>query len=70
MAAEEAECLIEIITVGNTTKVSAIDPATGIEVSVAGPAEGCEEALTRLAARKLARRLHAVAAGTPYTQPA
>ena len=58
------ECLIEIIRIGTTLKVSAIDPESGLEVSVSGPAAAGVEALSRLAARKLAYRLaRAAAAG-------
>lgn len=47
------EVLIEIIQVGNSVKVSAIDPVTGTEVSIVGPPSAGEEALTRTAVNKL-----------------
>lgn len=54
--AEAGECLIEVIRLGATLKVSAVDPESGLEVSVIGPASAGIEALSRLAARKLAYR--------------
>ena len=49
--------LIEFITIGNSVKVSAIDPQTGIEVSIVGPVHATEAQLTHNAVRKLRRRL-------------
>lgn len=43
---------VEYIAQGSVLKVSAIDPKTGTEVSVFGPA-GAREALTRTAMQKL-----------------
>ncbi len=47
------EVLIEIVQVGGSVKVSAIDPLTGTEVSIVGPPSAGEEALTRNAVNKL-----------------
>lgn len=49
--------LIEFVRIGNTTKVSAIDPKTGIEVSIVGPTNASEAILTRNVIAKLTRRL-------------
>lgn len=48
------EVLFEFRTVGNVVRVSAIDPATGTEVTMVAPAGHGEHMLKRLAARKLA----------------
>jgi hypothetical protein len=53
----EDEVLFEWQQVGGTLRVAAIDPATGVEVVVFGPASAGAAALRRLAARKLAFRL-------------
>ena len=45
--------LIEFVRVGNTVKVSAVDPVTMIEVSMVGPANAGRETLKRHAVRKL-----------------
>lgn len=47
------EVLIEIIQMGGSVKVSAIDPVTGTEVSIVGPPSAGEEVLTRNAVNKL-----------------
>ena len=47
------EILIEIVTVGTFAKVSAIDSATGIEVSITGPANAARESLEAAAVAKL-----------------
>lgn len=49
--------LVEFVQMGNTTKVSAIDPATGIEVSIVGPTNAGQAILTRNVVAKLNRRL-------------
>lgn len=50
---ERREVIFEFLRVGHAVKVSAIDVATGTEVSIVGdPAVG-EAALKRLAERKL-----------------
>lgn len=53
MAAGDGEVLLEYRRVGAYMKVIAIDPKTGTEVSVAGPATGSRELLTRTAVNKL-----------------
>ena len=50
---EEREVIYEFIQVGNSVKVSAIDAATGIEVSIVGDPAAGETALKLLAQRKL-----------------
>lgn len=57
MAGRGREILFELVAIGGVVKASAIDPATGIEVSIFGPASAGRGALERLAARKLERRL-------------
>lgn len=47
------EVLLEYVRLGPYMKVMAIDAKTGVEVSVAGPAVGCRELLTRTAISKL-----------------
>ena len=47
------EILIEIVTVGAYAKVTAIDSATGTEVSVTGPAAADRATLEAAAIRKL-----------------
>ncbi|WP_207456171.1 hypothetical protein [Azospirillum sp. SYSU D00513] len=53
MADGDGEVLIEYQRIGNYMKAIAIDPKTGREVSVAGPATGSRELLTRTAVNKL-----------------
>jgi len=57
MADEEREVYFELITIGASVKVSAIDAATGIEVSVVAPAGAAQADLRRLALQKLKARL-------------
>ena len=47
------EVLIEIVTLGGSAKVSAIDPVTGTEVSITGPASADPASLKAVALRKL-----------------
>jgi hypothetical protein len=47
------EVLIEIVTIGAYAKVSAIDSATGTEISITGPAEADRTTLEAAAIRKL-----------------
>ena len=47
------EVLIELYQVGNSVKVSAVDPETGIEVSIVGSPSAGEEILKRTAINKL-----------------
>ena len=47
------EFLIEFRRIGNSVKVSAIDPITAREVSIVGPANIGQEQLSRVAVQKL-----------------
>jgi hypothetical protein len=47
----------EFTAIGATVKVSAIDAATGTEVSVVGPSSAAQADLERLAVAKLKARL-------------
>jgi hypothetical protein len=51
--AEGREVIFEFVRVGRAVKVSAVDPATGTEVSIIGDPVVGEVALKRLAVRKL-----------------
>ena len=51
------EVYFEFTAIGRTVKVSAIDAATGVEVSVIGPANAARADLQRLALQKLKARL-------------
>jgi hypothetical protein len=51
--AERREVIFEFVRVGHAVKVSAIDAATGTEVSIVGDPTAGEAALKRLAERKL-----------------
>ncbi len=59
----EDEVLLEYQRIGPYLKVAAICAKTGTEVSVAGPAVGCRELLTRTAINKLKLALRKNAAG-------
>jgi hypothetical protein len=56
-AAEPLDVYFEFTAIGPTVKVVAIDAATGIEVSVIGPANAAQSDLERLALSKLRARL-------------
>jgi hypothetical protein len=56
-----SEVYFEFTPAGRTVKVTAIDGATGIEVSVIGPASAAQADLQRLALQKLKARLRAKA---------
>jgi hypothetical protein len=47
------EVLIEIVTLGGYAKASAIDPLTGTEVSIIGPANATRASLEAAALAKL-----------------
>lgn len=47
------EILVEFVVHGNAAKATAIDPATGIEASVVGPASASRATLAEAARRKL-----------------
>ena len=51
--AGEREIIFEFVRVGSSVKVTALDVATGIEVSIVGPASAGEASLKRLAKQKL-----------------
>jgi len=53
MSAESSEVLVEFIQMGVSVKVSAIDTATGREVSIVGPANATRDYLSRTAVNKL-----------------
>jgi len=54
---EPPEDLLEFQRIGRHVKVTAIDPQTGMEVSLVGDAAMPEDHLATLARRKLMRRL-------------
>jgi hypothetical protein len=51
------EVIFEFTTLGQSTRVAAIDVATGEEVVISGPAGASRGDLERVAMRKLLRRL-------------
>lgn len=53
MSGAEQEYLLEFKRVHNTVKVTAVDPVTGIEASIVGPANAGRAYLSRTAVRKL-----------------
>ena len=57
MKAPGREVLFEVVRIGIHAKVTAIDPITGIEATVLGPARASESELKTLAVRKLALAL-------------
>jgi hypothetical protein len=54
---ESGEVYFEFTAIGRTAKVTAIDAATGVEVSVVAPANAARADLQRLALQKLKVRL-------------
>jgi hypothetical protein len=56
---QQHEIYFEFRVIGRNVKVSAIDAASGIEVSVMGPATASQADLQRLALQKLQTRLKA-----------
>jgi hypothetical protein len=56
---QRGEVYFEFVVIGHSVKVSAIDAATGTEVSVMGPATASQADLQRLALQKLRARLKA-----------
>ncbi|MCP4924164.1 MAG: serine hydroxymethyltransferase [bacterium] len=50
------EIFFEFIPNGRFIKVSAVDPKTGVEVSIVGSSAASQDYLKRLAAQKLARK--------------
>ena len=57
MSDEPSGVYCEFTAIGASVKVVAIDAATGIEVSVIGPASAAQSNLERLALAKLKARL-------------
>ncbi len=51
------EFYIEFITIGPQIKVTAIDPETGLEVSIIAPTSATQQEMTRVAVEKLKRRI-------------
>lgn len=49
----DSDYLIEFVRIGNSVKVSAIDPGSGVEASIIGPAHLSEAELSRNAIAKL-----------------
>ena len=49
----EREVIFEFLRIGAAVKVTAVDAATGTEVSIVGDPRASEEALRRLARQKL-----------------
>lgn len=47
------EIFIEFVILGNTVKATAIDPETGLEASVVGPASAPQSVMAEAARRKL-----------------
>jgi hypothetical protein len=48
-----SEILVEFVAIGNSVKVTAVDPATGLEAIIVGPAGAARNALADAARRKL-----------------
>ena len=53
----ERDIYFELIAIGASVKVTAIDSVTGTEISVIGPASAAQADLERLALQKLKVRL-------------
>jgi len=53
MSKGATEYLVEFVQVGSSVKVSAIDPVSGREVSIVGPATATRTHLTQVAVNKL-----------------
>ena len=49
----KGEIYVEFVVLGNTVKATAIDPETGLEASIAGPASAPQSVLAENARRKL-----------------
>jgi hypothetical protein len=47
------ELFVEFVMIGNTVKATAIDPDTGLEASIVGPASAPRSILAENARRKL-----------------
>jgi len=53
----EATFYLEFLTMGKQVKVMAIDPETGIEVSIIAPQSASQSEMTNVAVEKLKRRI-------------
>jgi len=53
MRNEEGSYIVEFIQIGTSVKVSAIDPESGREVSIVGPASAARSHLSQVAVNKL-----------------
>jgi hypothetical protein len=53
MTGADEPYIVEFVQMGGSVKVSAIDPVTGTEVSIVGPASAGRVQLERTAVRKL-----------------
>jgi len=53
LSADKREILVEFIVQGSVVKATAIDPVTGTEAAIVGPANAGREALMEAARRKL-----------------
>jgi len=53
LAGTKHEYLLEFHRIGNTVKVTAIDPVTGREAAIVGPVNAGKAYLSRTAVRKL-----------------
>lgn len=62
-AGERRDVFIEVVTLGNYAKVTAIDSATGTEISVTCPANAPRSAMEAAAVNKLEYVLKKNAAG-------
>ncbi|MBL4801451.1 MAG: hypothetical protein JKY45_06115 [Emcibacter sp.] len=53
MSNDAGQYLVEFIQIGSSVKVSAVDPVTGREVSIVGPASASRNQLSSVAVKKL-----------------
>ena len=53
LGAVAKEIFVEFVQMGNTVKATAIDPDTGLEASIVGPASAPRATLAEAARRKL-----------------
>lgn len=53
--------IFEFHQIGNSVKVTAVDEATGVEVSIVGPSSGLRSDLEKVARAKLMRALERAA---------
>ena len=55
--ADERTVYFELMVIGASAKLVAVDANTGVEVTVIGPANGSQDALKKLAVAKLKARI-------------